>query len=127
MKPVSNTLGRYINVKHGFAFKGEYFTDKVTSDVLVTPGNFSIGGGFQSDKLKYYAGPVPEEYVLRSGDLIITMTDLSKEGDTLGYPALVPESSERRYLHNQRIGLVEIKDTGKTDKRFLFYRLCSDD
>ncbi len=48
------TLGHYIRVKHGFAFKGEYFTDDVTPDVLVTPGNFAIGGGFQDNKLKYY-------------------------------------------------------------------------
>merc|ERR1712000_780765 len=30
-------LSSYINVKHGFAFKGEYFSDKETSDVLLTP------------------------------------------------------------------------------------------
>lgn len=121
------TLGSYIRVKHGFAFKGEHFTEAETHDVLVTPGNFAIGGGFLADKAKYYAGPVPDEYILRDGDLIITMTDLSKAGDTLGYPALVPQSFGRRYLHNQRIGLVEIKEGAEADKRFLFYRLCASD
>ena len=121
------TLGRYINVKHGFAFKGEYFTDEERSDVLVTPGNFAIGGGFQDNKLKYYAGPVPHEYVLQAADLVVTMTDLSKAGDTLGYPALVPQSVGRRYLHNQRIGLIEVKPDVEADKRFLFYRLRADD
>ena len=72
------TLGSYIHVKHGFAFKGEYFTDEATPDVLVTPGNFAIGGGFQGNKLKYYAGPVPDDYLLQAGDLVVTMTDLSK-------------------------------------------------
>jgi type I restriction enzyme S subunit len=121
------TLGRYIHVKHGFAFKGEYFTDEVTPDVLVTPGNFAIGGGFQGNKLKYYAGPVPDDYLLQSGDLVVTMTDLSKAGDTLGYPALIPESAGIRYLHNQRVGLIEIKHNAEADKRFLFYRLRADD
>lgn len=121
------TLGRYIHVKHGFAFKGEYFTDEVTPDVLVTPGNFAIGGGFQDNKLKYYAGPVPDDYLLQAGDLVVTMTDLSKAGDTLGYPALIPESDGSRYLHNQRVGLIEIKHDAEADKRFLFYRLRADD
>jgi type I restriction enzyme S subunit len=121
------TLGSYIHVKHGFAFKGEYFTDETTPDVLVTPGNFAIGGGFQDTKLKYYAGPVPDDYVLQAGDLVVTMTDLSKAGDTLGYPALIPESVGRRYLHNQRVGLIEIKHDAEADKRFLFYRLRADD
>ncbi|MEQ1685378.1 MAG: restriction endonuclease subunit S [Burkholderiaceae bacterium] len=121
------SLGDYVHVKHGFAFKGEYFTDDPTPDVLVTPGNFAIGGGFQDEKPKYYAGPVPAEYVLEQGDLVITMTDLSKAGDTLGYPALIPSSTGRRYLHNQRVGLVEIDDEEQVDKRFLYYRLCAND
>ena len=121
------TLGCYVRVKHGCAFKGEYFTGAETPDVLVTPGNFAIGGGFLADKAKYYAGPVPDDYILQDGDLIVTMTDLSKAGDTLGYPALVPRMLGRRYLHNQRIGLVEIKEGAEADKRFLFYRLRASD
>ena len=122
-----HTLGSYIRVKHGCAFKGEYFTDAETRDVLVTPGSFAIGGGFLADKAKYYAGPVLDDYILQEGDLLVTMTDLSKAGDTLGYPALVPRIPGRRYLHNQRIGLVEIKDGVEADKRFLFYRLRASD
>lgn len=122
-----HTLGSYIRVKHGCAFKGKYFTKAETPDVLVTPGNFAIGGGFLADKPKYYAGPVPDDYILQEGDLVVTMTDLSKAGDTLGYPALVPRMFGRRYLHNQRIGLVEIKEGVEADKRFLFYRLRASD
>ena len=121
------TLGSYIRMKHGCAFKGEYFTEAETPFVLVTPGNFAIGGGFLTNKPKYYAGPVPDDYILQEGDLVVTMTDLSKAGDTLGYPALVPRMLGRRYLHNQRIGLVEIKEGAEADKRFLFYRLRASD
>ena len=28
------TLGSYIRVRHGYAFKGEYFTEAETTDVL---------------------------------------------------------------------------------------------
>ena len=122
-----STLGSYIRVKHGCAFKGQYFIEAETPDVLVTPGNFAIGGGFLAHKPKYYAGPVPDDYILQEGDLVVTMTDLSKAGDTLGYPALVPRMLGRRYLHNQRIGLVEIKEGAEADKRFLFYRLRASD
>lgn len=121
------TLADYVRVKHGFAFKGEYFTEEVGPNVLVTPGNFAIGGGFQEEKVKYYAGPVPEDYILKKGDLVVTMTDLSKSGDTLGYPALIPGSARRQYLHNQRIGLVEVRDGVSVDRRFLFYRLRASD
>ena len=115
-------LGDLFRVKHGFAFKGEYFTDKRQETVLVTPGNFSIGGGFQEGKRKYYAGPVPEGYVLEPGQVIVTMTDLSKECDTLGYAAIVPKDSNV-WLHNQRIGLLEFDSSAGVSPLFMHYLL----
>lgn len=123
---VERSLGNVIDIRHGFAFKGEFFRDEPPGDVLLTPGNFAIGGGFKSDKFKFYNGPVPDEFVLREGDLLITMTDLSRNADTLGYPAFAPPSSEgRRFLHNQRLGKVVIKAKEAVDLRYLHYLLCS--
>ena len=102
-------LGDIITIKHGYAFDGEHIVQEDNGIVLVTPGNFRIGGGFQEEKCKFYSGEIPDAYVLSSGDFIVTMTDLSKTIDTLGYSALVPESDNRVYLHNQRIGLVSFK------------------
>lgn len=126
-KSVKVRLSDHISVLHGFAFKGEHFNDTGNGDILVTPGNFEIGGGFRDAKYKYYSGPSVENFILNSGDLIISMTDLSKAGDTLGAPALVPlRESSSRFLHNQRIGKVEIK-TDLLDKSFLFYLLRTSD
>lgn len=100
-------LGELIHIKHGFAFKGEYITDYDNGIVLVTPGNFKIGGGFKHSGKKYYNGEIPEDYILKGKSLIVTMTDLSKNADTLGYAAYSPTDG-KTYLHNQRIGLVSI-------------------
>jgi len=121
--PVSK-LENHIHIKHGYAFKGEFFKSHITSDCLLTPGNFAVGGGFKSGKFKYYDGPVPESYILSKDDLTVTMTDLSKEADTLGFPALIPEYKEKRLLHNQRTGLVEFKDN-ELDKNYLYFLMCS--
>jgi type I restriction enzyme S subunit len=122
----ATTLGNLIDVKHGFAFQGEFIHDEPRGDILLTPGNFAIGGGFKGDKFKYYDGPVPDDFVLAEGDLLVTMTDLSKQSDTLGFPAFVPSRADgRRYLHNQRLGKVCIKDASAVDIRFLHYLLCT--
>lgn len=105
--PSKKPLSDFIRIKHGYAFKGDYISTEDNGIVLVTPGNFCIGGGFKESKCKYFIAEYPEDYVLQPDSLIVTMTDLSKEADTLGFGALVPRSSERVYLHNQRIGLVE--------------------
>ena len=102
-------LGDIIDVKHGYAFKGKHITDKPNKNILVTPGNFHITGGFKASKLKYYSGDIPQNYILEENNIIVTMTDLSKAGDTLGYSAKVPKSTTKEiYLHNQRIGLVQV-------------------
>jgi type I restriction enzyme S subunit len=119
------SLDELAGIRHGFAFKGEFFHDDPPGDFLLTPGNFAIGGGFQWGKKKFYRGPVPEDFVLRPGDLIVTMTDLSKEADTLGYPAIIPDS-QYRFLHNQRIGRVIIK-SDHAHKDFIYWLLRTND
>lgn len=114
-------LSDLISVKHGFAFPGHGFNEDPSLPTLVTPGNFAIGGGFRKSRLKTFAGEVPQQYVLAPADLIVTMTDLSREGATLGLPALVP--ADRVYLHNQRVGLVEVEDPSRIDRNFLHYYL----
>ena len=106
-------LSDLITIKHGFAFKGEFITDEETPNLLLTPGNFAIGGGFQFKKMKFYSGEIPKDYILSEGDLIVTMTDLSKEADTLGYSAVVP-GSDHVMLHNQRLGKVALKSSDTT-------------
>jgi type I restriction enzyme, S subunit len=99
-------LGDLIEVKHGYAFKGEFIQTEPNSNILITPGNFHIGGGFKADKYKFYSGDIPEDYILHGGEVIVTMTDLSKQVDTLGYSAIVPIDDRLTFLHNQRIGLI---------------------
>ena len=103
-------LGDIIEIKHGYAFSGDYIIEEDNNIVLVTPGNFRIGGGFQEKKCKFFDGEIPSDYILKEGDFIVTMTDLSKTIDTLGYSAIIPKSDSRIYLHNQRIGLVSFKN-----------------
>ena len=119
-------LGDLIDIRHGFAFRGKFIHDEPVGDVLLTPGNFAVGGGFKRGRFRFYDGPVDEEYVLQKGDLLVTMTDLSKKSDTLGYPAVVPANTdERRYLHNQRLGKVIPRHNGEIHTGFLYFLMCT--
>jgi len=120
MKWKEYNLDELIHIKHGYAFKGEFFSEEPTDDILLTPGNFAIGGGFKAQKLKYYNGDFPVDYILDENDVIVTMTDLSKEADTLGFSAKVPAWYGKRFLHNQRIGLVKLK-TDDFDQDYLYW------
>ena len=112
------TLGNLVDVKHGYAFLGEHF-GSAGSHIVLTPGNFFDEGGFKKkgDRDKWYTGPIPKDYVLKEGDLIVAMTEQA-EG-LLGSSAIVPHGG--LYLHNQRLGLVRLLDASKTDRRFVYY------
>lgn len=112
------TLERYIHIKHGYAFKGEYFSAS-GKYIVLTPGNFIESGGFrdQKDKTKYYSGEIPEEYILKKGDCILAMTE--QAAGLLGSAAFIPENN--KFLHNQRIGLIEITDPHSVSLDFLYW------
>jgi len=61
----SRKLGEFFRLKHGYAFKGEFFAD-CGPFVVLTPGNFFDEGGFKHKaQEKYYVGEVPDGYILR--------------------------------------------------------------
>ena len=114
------TLGDLLEIKHGFAFKGEFFSD-VGPFVVLTPGNFRENGGLKlkGDKEKFYAGAYPPEYLLKQGDLLVAMTDLTQHAPILGSPAVIP--ADGLFLHNQRLGKVVNVVQHELAYEFLFY------
>ena len=111
-------VGDLCRIKHGHAFKGEFFEDDGCFLVL-SPGNFLATGGLQlrDGKETFYSGEFSNEYLLEEGDLVIAMTDLKQEAPILGSVLRIPESG--RFLHNQRLGLVQdIAD--EVDPDFLY-------
>ncbi len=111
-------MGEYFRVKHGYAFKGEYF-DSEGPHILLTPGSFYEEGGYrdQGEKTKFYTGDVPDGYILDEGDLLVAMTEQTP--GLLGSSAWIPESG--RLLHNQRLGRIVDLDERHLNKQFLYY------
>ncbi|HZM05678.1 MAG TPA: restriction endonuclease subunit S [Candidatus Saccharimonadales bacterium] len=106
-----------IGIAHGFPFASEHFAGQ-GSHRLTTPGHFYEAGGFRDigEKQKYYDGPVPADYVLQPGDLIVAMTE--QADGLLGSAAVIPK--EHGYLHNQRLGRVKSLSS-EIELGFLFY------
>ncbi len=115
---VEKRLGELCGIKHGYAFEGEFFSNQ-GEYVLLTPGNFYESGGYRDrgEKQKYYNGPIPKDFVLHPGDMLVAMTE--QAAGLLGSPILVPESG--KYLHNQRLGLVIAKPNVPWLNEFFFH------
>ncbi len=115
---VEKALSTLCDIKHGFAFKGEFFTNK-GNYVVLTPGNYYETGGYRDrgEKQKYYAGDIPPDYIMKKGDMLVAMTE--QAAGLLGSPLLVPESD--KFLHNQRLGLVVAKPGVPWTNEFFFH------
>jgi type I restriction enzyme, S subunit len=115
---VEKPFSELCDIKHGFAFKGEFFTNK-GDYVVLTPGNYYESGGYRDrgEKQKYYAGEIPPDYIMKEGDMLVAMTE--QAAGLLGSPLLVPESN--KFLHNQRLGLVTAKPGVPWTNDFFFH------
>lgn len=116
-------LGDLFQIKHGFAFKGVHFSSE-PGPVVLTPGNFEASGGLKlrPGKDRSYQEEFPAEYMLKAGELLVVMTDLTQEAAILGAPAFVP--FRMQCLHNQRLGKIVDLKADLLNLRFLYY-LCN--
>lgn len=115
-------LRDFILIKHGFAFASQHFGTQGTHIVL-TPGHFYEEGGFRSQigRQRFLTVAPPRRYVLKKGAMLVAMTEQAP--GLLGSCAVVPEGD--RFLHNQRLGLIEITQPAKLSADFLYYVLNS--
>ncbi|MCD8018062.1 MAG: restriction endonuclease subunit S [Clostridiales bacterium] len=121
---MAGLLGDYIKINHGYAFDGDMITTEDNGTVLVMPRNIARNGGFQENNCKFYTGDYPDAFVLRPGDLVISMTDMSREGYILGCPASIPSSKRRTYLLNQGISRIDVV-RDDVDKRYIYWFMRS--
>lgn len=117
-------LKEVVAIENGYAFKSKYFKTDTTREIVITPGNVNIGGGFQDGKGHYYdiSGKFPTKSIMKPGDIFVTMTDLTSSAQVLGFPALIPNDGNI-YLHNQRLGKLINYDLNKD---YLFNLLCTE-
>ena len=116
-------LGDLVEIKHGWPFKSELFSEELTGrPIVVNIGNFRYTGGFRFDSTtsKEYRGDYPAEYELKPGEILLVMTCQTSGGEILGIPARVPDDG-KTYLHNQRLGRVVIRDSAQLDDRYLYW------
>lgn len=114
----------YGNLKNGFSFKSDFFANQ-GGNIVITPGNFKLEGGLDLDSEKniYYTSSYSENEILKNGDLVLVMTDLTSDCNLLGKAGII--NSKKVILHNQRIGKI-IFNENVILKEYLYFFFNSD-
>lgn len=86
------TLGELVKLVRGNTYKSELLG--LPGPVLLGLASIQRDGGFRGDSLRTYGGPSASKLLLRTGDLYVSLKDVTQSGDLLGSVARVPRSVE---------------------------------
>lgn len=120
-----STIGQLVQIKNGFAFKGEDFVDDgvpVIKIKNVKPNKILL------DNLSYVSETVAngkDSYLIQPNDILITMSGNRSDGSPdswVGKVALFKKTG--RYLLNQRVSILRV-DENKAIIPFIAYYLSS--
>ena len=118
------SLDQICDFINGFAFKSTDYVPKSKDTLEVfRMGYIERDGGFKEDSTPVF---VPKEYgkdlsrfFLQKGDITMAMTDMKDRVAILGNTARVNQSD--RFVLNQRVGCIRVREHNIVDARFLYY------
>lgn len=87
---IATTLGNVSTQRKGISYASEDYCLEESGHPFITIKCFAKGGGYQADGIKYYGGPSTKLDQLSSGDILFAVTDLTRAGDIVGSPLVVP-------------------------------------
>ena len=95
----STELSDLFNLITGNNYSGDNLSDDDNGGrIFLTLKSINKGGGFNWDSLKYYSGEVNEREIVKPGELLIANTDVTQNGDIIGYSARVPDFDSRKEI-----------------------------
>lgn len=116
----SARLGEFITLRRGASYKGSLVGDNGVP--LLGLGTIAKHGGFKASGVRKYNGDSPARMLVRSGDLYVSLKDMTQEAALLGAAARVPQYMAVGRLTQDTIALDLDPDFG-IDQTYLYWML----
>jgi type I restriction enzyme S subunit len=121
------TLGHLSTQRKGINYKSDDYGDEHSGHPFITIKCFVKGGGYQPTGIKFYDGFSTKADHLSAGDILFSVTDLTRAGDIVGSPLRVPDfRSTKPALASMDCMRIEPL-VERCDKGFLYHRLMLSD
>ena len=79
----------------GKSYGGDELSDNPLQMPFITLKSFEHGGGYRANGLKHYSGGYKPEQVVRQGDIVMAVTDMTQNREVVGRVARVPSIGEK--------------------------------
>jgi len=104
------TLGEWVKLVRGTTYKGNLVGEP--GPVLLGLSSISPNGGFRRTNFDTYGGDCAENIVLKSGDIYVSLKDVTQSADLLGAVARLPKDISSGRLTQDTVRLIATrKDT----------------
>ncbi len=84
-------LAEVASIVRGCSYSSEEIDDFIGDYYIVNLKSFNRGGGFRFDGAKYYSGSINSGQSLKTGDIVVAVTDMTNDRAVIARPARVPE------------------------------------
>ena len=118
-------FGDIATLVKGVSYASEDYCGLGEGSIFLTIKCVSKEGGFKQKGLKYFNGKMTVSQSLESGDLLLANTDLTRAGDIVGAPMLVPSFDGTTVTMSMDLSKV-VEYQEKIDRKFLYYLLMMD-
>ena len=115
-------LSDVAEINKGLSYKSKDYGTRDDGIIFINLKCILKGGGFNKRGIKYYRGDYKNEHLVKSGDIIIANTDLTRNGDIVGAPIFVPNLNGKTCIS---MDLSSLNFRGEIiDKKYGYYYLC---
>lgn len=113
------TIRDYFELSRGNTYKSALLGQP--GPILLGLGSIQRNGGFRCDSLQTYGGDSPERLLVRSGELYLSLKDVTQSGDLLGAVARFPQNQPIGRLTQDTVKLKPIGNNVPTS--YLYWLL----
>lgn len=100
-------LGEKLRFERGVGYSSADLMD--ADNVLLSMNNIRPWGGFIRDYSRKYSGKFKEFQVVKSNDLVMSITDMTQDRRIIGYVGLVPSSNQTRIICTHLVKVVALQ------------------
>lgn len=85
-------LSDYITVVKGKSYTGEEINEVGEGIPFVNLKSFNRGGGYRYDGIKFYTGKYHQKQVVKEGDIVMAVTDMTQDRAVVGRVSRIPKT-----------------------------------
>ena len=106
-----------VDIQKGFSYKSENLVDD-GKIAFINLKCFERGGGFRYDGLKRFEGDFKEKHVVKCGDIVLAVTDMTQNREIVARAARIPKLNENTIIISMDV--VKINPKNNLDKTWIY-------